>query len=128
MSVTCVGKCRVCCHAQLVGLAAPSLTFDLNEHQARQSFQCAASYVSHLLPPIGHNTVILPPNTDQIPRRASGIYRNKTNFFCIDTRLEVSHRHKPLLAGCDFKLGSLAVFDDLNDRSAHAGHSNVHLP
>jgi hypothetical protein len=25
----------------LVGLATPSLTFDLNEHQARQSFRCA---------------------------------------------------------------------------------------
>jgi hypothetical protein len=34
-------------------LATPSLTFDLNEHQARQSFRCAASYVGGLLPPIG---------------------------------------------------------------------------
>jgi hypothetical protein len=37
----------------LVGLATPSLTFDLNEHQARQGFRCAVSYVGSLLPPVG---------------------------------------------------------------------------
>jgi hypothetical protein len=54
MSVTCVGNVGYVANALLlVGLATPSLTFDLNEHQARQSFRCAASYVSRLLPPIG---------------------------------------------------------------------------
>jgi hypothetical protein len=52
----------------------PSLTFDLNEHQARQMSIKRARVSGVLFPtwvvccrPSGAITVILPPNTDQMP-------------------------------------------------------------
>lgn len=63
-----------------VGLATPSLTFDLNEHQARQSFRCAVSDVGSLLPSIGrcyrNPATEYRPNAGDVLPVSVGIKRN----------------------------------------------------
>jgi hypothetical protein len=102
----------------LVGLATPSLTFDLNEHQARQRFRCAVSYMGGLLPPIGrcyrNPATEYRPNAGDVLPVSVGI---KRDFPLHRYPPGVNHRLKTRWPVVGFRLGSLPVFDDLNDRS-----------